>query len=149
MYHFLLNYFMENCVDFRKFWSSNEGYACVILVLQIANANVTDLYLVELVPNCLPRRSANYLVLARPDSVAVLADALHANMTMGKMDMFYYRGVRLASLGLQADALTSKYSAMCSQASSNWFSSNITSNMSCGHWANFSAATICTFKFFD
>lgn len=43
---------------------------------------------------------------------------------------------------------TSKYSAMCSQASSNWFSSNITSNISEGHWANFSAATICTDRFF-
>lgn len=42
---------------------------------------------------------------------------------------------------------TSRYSAMCSHASSNWFSSNITSNISCGHWANFSAATICTDRF--
>lgn len=42
---------------------------------------------------------------------------------------------------------TSRYSAMCSQASSSWFSSRITSNISGGHWANFSAATICTDKF--
>jgi hypothetical protein len=28
-----------------------------------------------------------------------------------------------------------------------WFSSKMTSNISGGHWASFSAATICTFKF--
>lgn len=43
---------------------------------------------------------------------------------------------------------TSKYSAMCSQASSSWFSSSITSNISFGHWASFSAATIWTDRFF-
>lgn len=45
-------------------------------------------------------------------------------------------------------ALTSKYSAKWLQASSNWFSSRMTSNISGGHWLSFSAATIWTDKFF-
>lgn len=43
---------------------------------------------------------------------------------------------------------TSKYSAKWLQASSSWFSSKITSNISGGHWLSFSAATIWTDKFF-
>ena len=46
-------------------------------------------------------------------------------------------------------SLTSRYSAMCSHASSSWFSSRMTSNISGGHWANFSAATNWTFIFRD
>ncbi|KAE9523245.1 hypothetical protein AGLY_016345 [Aphis glycines] len=48
--------------------------------------------------------------------------------------------------GWVARQYASKYSDMCSHASSSWFSSNITSNISGGHWANFSEATICTFR---
>lgn len=40
----------------------------------------------------------------------------------------------------------SRYSAKCSQASSSWFSSKITSNISGGHCASLSAATNWTFK---
>lgn len=35
---------------------------------------------------------------------------------------------------------------MCSHASSSWFSSRIISNISGGHWASFSAATIWTLR---
>lgn len=48
--------------------------------------------------------------------------------------------------GCVARQYASKYSEMCSQASSSWFSSSITSNISGGHWASFSDATICTFR---
>lgn len=49
--------------------------------------------------------------------------------------------------GCVARQYASRYSAMCSHASSSWFSSSITSNISGGHWASFSAATICTLRF--
>lgn len=48
--------------------------------------------------------------------------------------------------GCVARQYASRYSAMCSHASSSWFSSRITSNMSGGHCDSFSAATIWTLR---
>jgi len=69
--------------------------------------------------------------------VYVFADASGAGTARGTVEK---------SGGCVALQYASKYSATCSHASSNWFSSRMTSNISGGHCASFSAATICTLR---
>ena len=56
------------------------------------------------------------------------------------------RGTAGTTGGWVARQYASRYSFTCSHASSSWFSSRMTSNISGGHCDSFSAATICTLR---